>query len=87
MKRLGNYTLELEKDCYIIGRASFVGEKEKNGAFNEYLEFYAKDDKMGQKTFEKAERKMLETITLNAISDARLNKDEVDFMLRPFNWG
>ena len=28
MKRLGNQTLELEKDCYIIGSASFVGEKE-----------------------------------------------------------
>ena len=81
MKRIGKQTLELENECFIIGKSSLVGEKEKNGAFNEYFENYVDDDKMGQKTFEKAERKMLEIITENAIRDANLYKGDIDLYL------
>jgi len=81
MKRIGKQTLELENGCYIIGKSSLVGEKEKNGAFNEYLKSFVKDDKMGEKTFEKAERKMLELITKEAIQDAKIEDNDVDLFL------
>ena len=81
MKRIGKQTLELENGCYIIGRASLVGDKEKNGAFNEYITEFVEDDKMGEKTFEKAERRMLEIITNKAIKDAELKTEEIDLFL------
>ena len=57
MKRIGKQTLEVEKDCYIIGKSSIVGEKEKRGTFCDYIDVYVADDKLGENTFEKAERK------------------------------
>ena len=33
MKRIGKQTLELERGCYIIGRGSLAGKKEKNGLY------------------------------------------------------
>ena len=81
MKRLGKQTLELENGCYIIGRASLVGEKEKNGAFSKYMKEYMKDDKLGEQTFEKAERKMLDKITNGAVKNAKLKMTDIDLFL------
>ncbi len=67
MKRIGNQTLELEKECYIIGRGSICGEKEKNATYKNYMKKSVSDDKMGQKTFEKGERQMLSLINETAI--------------------
>ena len=55
-KKLGNQTYELTNPPHIIASASFVGEKESFGPFGDYLKNYAPDDKMGEDTFEKAER-------------------------------
>lgn len=81
MKRIGNQTLELEKDCYIIGRGSLVGEKEKIGTYKKYMKSSVVDDKMGEKTFEKSERKMLTIINNNAIKDAGLMMEDIDIYL------
>lgn len=81
MKRLGKQTLEIENGCYIIGRASLVGEKEKNGAFSKYMKDFLNDDKFGESTFEKAERKMLNHITKNAIKNAKLKQSDIDLFL------
>ena len=81
MKRLGKQTLEVVNNCYIIGRGSLVGEKEKNGTFRKYMEHSTDDDKMGEKTFEKGERKMLRLINKRAIKDAELLVDDIDIYL------
>ncbi len=81
MKRIGNQTLELERDCYIIGRGSLFGEKEKQGAYSKYISAAVQNDKMGEKTFEKGERKMLSIINKNTLKDARLKEDEIDIYL------
>lgn len=81
MKRIGNQTLELEKDCYIIGRGSLVGEKEKTGTYKKYMKSFVDDDKMGEKTFEKSERKMLNIINRNAVKDAGLDIEDIDIYL------
>lgn len=81
MKRLGKQTLEVVNNCYIIGRGSLVGEKEKNGTFKNYMEHSTDDDKMGEKTFEKGERKMLRLINKRAIKDAELLVDDIDIYL------
>ncbi len=81
MKKIGKQTLELTKPCYIIGRGSLVGEKEKLGTYKDYLENSTDDDKMGEKTFEKGERKMLRLVNKRAIKNAGLKVDDIDLYL------
>lgn len=81
MKRIGNQTLVLEKDCYIVGRGVLVGEKEKVGTYKKYMKNAVDDDKMGEKTFEKGERKMLAIVNRKAIRDAGLKPDDIDIYL------
>ncbi len=81
MKRIGNQTLQLENACYVIGRGSLVGEKEKIGTFKRYMKSSVEDDKMGQKTFEKGERRMLSIINEKSIKDAKLKRKDIDLYL------
>ena len=81
MKRVGKQTLVLENDCYIVGRAALVGEKERNGTYRKYMDRSVENDKMGEKTFEKGERRMLEHVNKMAIKNAKLNKDDIDLYL------
>ncbi len=81
MKRIGLYTLMFEKDCYIIGRAALVGEKEKNGTYKKYMNNTIENDKMGEKTFEKGERRMLEHINNKTIKDAKLKPENIELYL------
>ena len=81
MKRIGKQTLELEGKCFIIGRGSLVGEKEKAGTFGKYMKNVVSDDKMGEKTFEKGERKMLCMVNEYAIKDAKLKSEDIDLYL------
>lgn len=81
MKRLGKQTLEVENTCYIIGRGSLVGEKEKLGTYKKYMQNSTEDDKMGEQTFEKGERKMLRLVNKRAIKDAELKVDDIDLYL------
>ncbi len=81
MKRIGNQTLELENGCYIVGRGSLFGKKEKLGTYSKYINSSVENDKMGEDTFEKSERKMLTIINKNALKDARIKESEIDLYL------
>ena len=81
MKRIGVQTLIFEKGCYIIGRGALVGEKETNGTYRKYMKNAIESDKMGEKTFEKGERRMLEHINNKAIKDAKLKPENIDLYL------
>ena len=81
MKRIGNQTLALENGCYIVGRAALVGEKETNGTYRKYMKSSVENDKMGEKTFEKGERRMLEHINKMTIKDAKLRAEDIDLYL------
>ena len=81
MKRIGNQTIEIDNGCYIIGRGSLVGEKEKNGTYGKYMKNYVSNDKMDEKTFEKGERKMLSIINESAIRDSNLKISDIDLYL------
>ena len=84
MKRIGKQTLELERDCFIVGRGYLSGQKEKDGNYGAYIKNVVDDDKMNEKTFEKGERKMLSVINENAIKDAKLKLNDIDiYSMRP----
>ena len=81
MKLIKKYVYEAERDCGIIGHYELVGEKEKNGCFGNYFQNYITNDKMGEKTFEKGERKMLESVCSGALKNAGLNSNEISVYL------
>ena len=81
MKKIGNFTFELDGQCFIVGVGSLVGEKEKSGPFEMYFKNFVSDDKLGEKTFERSERKMLYEINKAAISDAKLSGIDIDLYL------
>ena len=80
MRKIGKFTYEIS-NCYIIGQSSLVGEKEKNGVYKHYFKNFIKDDKMGEKTFEKGERKMLEKIDDLALKSANLKPTDINLYL------
>ncbi|MDD4211676.1 MAG: stage V sporulation protein AD [Clostridia bacterium] len=65
----------------IIGSYSLVGKKEGEGNFGKYFDEILKDEKFGEKSFEKAERKIMERIVFKAIDKAQLNTDDIDMFL------
>ncbi|MBP3431808.1 MAG: stage V sporulation protein AD [Clostridia bacterium] len=74
-------TFILKKQPRIIGSYTIVGPKEGNGNFGEYFDYVMKNDCFGEKTFERAERKMLETAITGVIQKANLQQKDIDLMI------
>ena len=66
-RRMGEQTIVFSNCPKITGNYTIVGEKEGNSNFKDYFDYILKDDMFGEKSFESAERKMLEHAILNAI--------------------
>ncbi len=80
-KRLGKQTIAFTNTAKIIGNYSIVGEKEGNGNFKEYYDYILKDDTFGEKTYENAERKLIEHSILNALDKAGLRSSDLDLLV------
>ena len=65
----------------IVGRMSVVGEKESKGPVGKFFSRCETDDKMGEKTFERAEIRMFDTAVRGAVRNARLEIDDIDLMI------
>ncbi len=65
----------------IIGNYALVGKKEGEGNFKNYFDHILKNDLFGQKSYEKAEKKMLETAIHGAISKAKLKPNQIDALI------
>jgi len=74
-------TVFFENKPVIIGNYSIVGPLEGKGALKQYFDYILTKDKFKEKSFELAERKMLEHIIFGAIDKAGLKVDDVDAML------
>ena len=81
MKLIKKFVYELEKPCGILGHISIVGEKESRGVFSGYFKNVVYDDKMGEKTFEKGERKMLEKLCFDVMKKTKVSADEIQVFL------
>ncbi len=60
---------------------SVVGNKESKGPVGKYFDKCETDDKMGEKTFERAEIRMLDTAVRGAVRDAKLEIEDIDVMV------
>lgn len=81
MKKLFNQTIEFKNKPKIIGNYSIVGPKEGEGHFGKFFHFVMESDNFGEKTYEKAEKKMMETVLKGAIKSAKLKPENIDLFL------
>ncbi|MBQ4649260.1 MAG: stage V sporulation protein AD [Firmicutes bacterium] len=80
-KKKGSQTVVFEKKPYIIGRGNIGGKKESEGPLAACFDQLLDDDMFGEKSWEKAECKMLQTAMERAIHRAKLKKENIDIML------
>jgi len=77
----GKQTVKFKNKPKIISNYALVGGKEGEGPFREYFDHILKNDLFGEKSYEKAERKMLETAIFNSIEKAKLKKENIDCLI------
>lgn len=75
-----NQTIEFKNKPVIKGNYSVVGPKEGQGHFGKFFHYVMEDDLFNQKTYEKAEKKMVEKTLLGAIHSAGLKPEEHRFI-------
>lgn len=69
------------KNVYFAAGFSLAGPKEKAGRLGHTFDLTLEDDKFGEKTFEKAERKMFEHAAKGVIAKANMEPREIDTIL------
>ena len=72
IKRIGKRTLALENRPYLLGHAAAVGKKEGEGPLGERFDYVAKNDRMGQHSWELAESELQKTAIRLALRKATL---------------
>ena len=65
----------------IIGSYAIVGPKEGKGNFGPYFDYVMKDDSFGEKSYERAEKKMIHSAIVGAIQDAGCKASEINILL------
>ena len=80
-KKIGKQTIKFDSKPYIVGRGTVVGKKEGEGPLSDYFDIVLKDDMYGEKTWEKAESKMLKEAMMKATERAGIKPENVDVML------
>ena len=78
---LGKTTIMFKNKPMIVGNYSIVGDKEGCGNFSGYFHEVLKDDLFGEKTFEKAERKILQKSLERAVESAKLTIDDINVVI------
>lgn len=66
------------KNVYVKSEAAVVGPLEKKGPLGEYFDFYFDDNYCGEKTFEKAERRLIKEAVLKTLERGKVGKDQLD---------
>lgn len=80
-KKVGKQTIIFTERPRIVGNYTIVGPKEGKGNFAKYFHKILDDDKLGQDSYEKAERKMLLETIKNAISSSKLKNKDIDVLI------
>jgi stage V sporulation protein AD len=80
-KKAGKRTFVFSSHPEITGAASIAGVKEGKGPQAEWFDLILQDDYYGEKTFEKAESKMLRSSINMALENAHMQKQSLDVLL------
>ena len=79
--RIGKRTVELKNKPTIISTSSIVGPKEAAGPLKDYFDIKIDDDLYGEKSWEFAESKMVQTVVQHAVSKANKSISDVNYMI------
>lgn len=79
-KRIGKRTVKLKNKPTIISAASVVGPKEGEGPLSEHFDLILSDDLYGEKSWELAESKMVQTAMSKAVQKAGKKLEDVNYM-------
>lgn len=81
MSRTGDGTLIFDRPPFVRMYSSTVGKMEGEGPLGLSFDRIIQDDTLGEKSFEKAERRMLEETAQRCLQKAKLTPEEVDILL------
>lgn len=81
LNRVGDSTVVFKNKPRILSTYSIVGKKEGEGPFKDYFDEILNDDLCGQKSYELAEREILEQGIFGAVDKGHFKLDEIDFMI------
>ena len=79
MKKLGKQTIEFDNPPSIISTASIVGPKESNGPLAKYFDKCLDDEFWGEKTWEKAESKIIRETSNAAVQKSGFSFSDIDY--------
>lgn len=80
-KKAGKQSMLFPSGAYLRGRGTVVGKKEGEGPLSDCFDVTLQDDMYGEKSWEKAESKMLKEAMMRAVQRAGLTTDDIDVML------
>lgn len=79
MQKLGNQTIEFNNPPNIVNTACIVGPKEGQGPLAKYFDKCLDDEFWGEKSWEKAESKMIKETANTVINKAGLSFADIDY--------
>ena len=81
MKKIGTQTFKLDNPVTIFETARIVGKKEADGPLAKYFDVCLQDEFFGEKTWEKAESKMIKFAIETVIRKSNIAVSDIDYLL------
>ena len=79
MKKLGTQTIGFDNPVAIVETASIVGPKEADGPLAKYFDQCLEDEFWGEKTWEKAESKIIKETVTSVIAKSGIAVTDIDY--------
>ena len=79
MQRTGSQTIKFDNPITILETASIVGPKEAEGPLAKYFDKCLDDEFWGEKTWEKAESKIIKEAVNSSIIKSKLPLSKIDY--------
>ena len=79
MQKLGKQTIKFDTPPTILETASIVGPKEAEGPMAKYFDQCLEDEFWGEKTWEKAESKIIKETVSTVITKSNIPATEIDY--------
>lgn len=78
MKKVGSQTIQIDNNVYVLSSASIVGPKESEGPLREYFDLCLDDEFWGEKTWEKAESKIIKETVNMSVAKSNISSTDID---------
>ena len=79
MKKIGNQSIQFDNPVTILETASIVGPKEADGPLAKYFDQCLDDEFWGEKSWEKAESKIIKETVTTALAKSGIASSDIDF--------